>query len=178
MAVTLEQVQLLSRENDLGADVFFHALGSFRRWARLWLSISFKKLPGCPCKFWTGTQVQSFLGRSLHKSYLIIKHALYFTWDAIMRVRPEGEVHYFEPSMVDHRAVLVLDSLIWIVSHLSRSLPALPLWVFLTLPLCMLSCVVPSWYIDITTAFPQVPVRNFYHYPLTQLSQMPSETTQ
>jgi inositol polyphosphate-4-phosphatase len=30
MAVTLEQVQLLSRENDLGADVFFHALGSFR----------------------------------------------------------------------------------------------------------------------------------------------------
>ena len=35
MSVTLEQVRLLQRENNLASDVFLHALNTFRRWVLL-----------------------------------------------------------------------------------------------------------------------------------------------
>jgi len=49
-----------------------------------------------------------------------------------------------ERSMVDRGAVQVLGSPVWVVSHLWRGLPSLPLWVSLALPHCMLSCAVPQ----------------------------------
>jgi len=64
--------------------------------------------------------------------------------------------------VVDRGAVLVLGSLIWVVSHLWCGLPALPLWVSLALPLCMLICALSQLvYIYIMTTYPRAPVCNF-----------------
>src|SRR6218665_647055 len=95
----------------------------------------------------------------LDSPLLTIKQVLHFTWDAIVRVRPEGECAKSSCprlSVVDCGAVLVLLGVLSGLSLISRVVCLFTLYEFPLLHYHSACSAVPFpiWYIDAMTAFP------------------------